>query len=180
MSHTVSWTSLQPAGWRQYGTVVGRVHKIVMSTGTTKSECGKRRHHFTEQKTTSSSSSYSLIHLSEIDRTEEGFCLRILSGENKAINISHKTIPFTKYYYNYHIKDGTSGACSTHEIRNAYKIAAGTPKRKRPLGRPRHRWKDIKIGLGKIKFEGVNQTRRAQNTNKRWAVVNWVTNILVP
>jgi len=28
------------------------------------------------------------------------------------------------------------------EIRNAYNILVGKPEGKRPLGRPRHRWKD--------------------------------------
>jgi hypothetical protein len=32
-------------------------------------------------------------------------------------------------------------AC-TGEIRNACKILAGKPERKRPLGRSRHRWED--------------------------------------
>jgi hypothetical protein len=27
-----------------------------------------------------------------------------------------------------------------HKIRKAYKILIGKPERKRPLGRPRHRW----------------------------------------
>jgi hypothetical protein len=34
------------------------------------------------------------------------------------------------------------------EKRNAYKILVGKPERKRPLGRPRHRWEDnIKMDL---------------------------------
>jgi len=36
-----------------------------------------------------------------------------------------------------------SGACSTHgEMENAYNILIGKPKRKRPLGRPRHKWEN--------------------------------------
>jgi hypothetical protein len=32
------------------------------------------------------------------------------------------------------------------ELRHVYKILIGKPEEKRPLGRPRHRWKDnIKI-----------------------------------
>jgi hypothetical protein len=40
-------------------------------------------------------------------------------------------------------------ACSTNgEKRNAYRIVAGKPEGKRPLGRLRHRWVDnIKIDL---------------------------------
>jgi hypothetical protein len=37
------------------------------------------------------------------------------------------------------------------EKRNAYRILAGMPERKRPPGRPRRRWEDnIKIGLKDI------------------------------
>jgi hypothetical protein len=38
------------------------------------------------------------------------------------------------------------------EMRNASKILVGIPERKRPLGRPRRRWKDnIRIYLREIK-----------------------------
>jgi hypothetical protein len=34
------------------------------------------------------------------------------------------------------------------EVRGAYKILVGRPEGRRPLGRPRHRWKDnIKMDL---------------------------------
>jgi hypothetical protein len=33
------------------------------------------------------------------------------------------------------------------EMRNAYSILVGKPERKRPLGRPRHRWEDIRMVL---------------------------------
>jgi hypothetical protein len=37
------------------------------------------------------------------------------------------------------------------EKRNAYRILAGNPEGKRPLGRPRHRWVDnIKMDLREI------------------------------
>jgi hypothetical protein len=36
-------------------------------------------------------------------------------------------------------------------MRNEYKISVGKPERKRPLGRPRHRWKNnIKIHVIEI------------------------------
>jgi hypothetical protein len=36
------------------------------------------------------------------------------------------------------------------ELRNAHKILVGNPEGKRPLGRPRHRWKhkEIRIWVG--------------------------------
>jgi hypothetical protein len=37
--------------------------------------------------------------------------------------------------------------------RNAYRILVGKPEQKRPLGRPRGRWKNsIKIGLREIRL----------------------------
>jgi hypothetical protein len=33
---------------------------------------------------------------------------------------------------------------------NAYKILVGKPERKKPLGRPRHRWEDIRMSLRKM------------------------------
>jgi hypothetical protein len=38
------------------------------------------------------------------------------------------------------------------EKRNGYRILVGKPERKRPLGRPRHRWEDnIRIDLREMR-----------------------------
>jgi hypothetical protein len=37
-----------------------------------------------------------------------------------------------------------------------YKVLAGKPEKKRPLGRPRRRRKNIKIGLKETKSKGVD------------------------
>jgi hypothetical protein len=43
------------------------------------------------------------------------------------------------------------------EGRGVYRVLAGRPKGKRPLGRPRHRWEDnIKMDLREIGINGVN------------------------
>jgi hypothetical protein len=43
----------------------------------------------------------------------------------------------------------------TREMRNAYKILVGKPEGKRPLRRPRRRWKDnIKMDLKEVGCEG--------------------------
>jgi hypothetical protein len=43
------------------------------------------------------------------------------------------------------------------EGRGVYRVLVGRPKGKRPLGRPRHRWKDnIKIDLTEIRVDGAN------------------------
>jgi hypothetical protein len=48
--------------------------------------------------------------------------------------------------------------CSAHgEKGNAYRILAGKPEGKRPLGRPRRRWDDnIKMDLKEAGFGGVD------------------------
>jgi hypothetical protein len=41
--------------------------------------------------------------------------------------------------------------------RNAYRILAGKPEGKRPLGRPRCRWEDnIKMDLREIQWRGMD------------------------
>jgi hypothetical protein len=46
--------------------------------------------------------------------------------------------------------------CSTHgEGRSVYRVLVVRPERKRPLGRPRHRWEDnIKMDLREIGIDG--------------------------
>jgi hypothetical protein len=45
-----------------------------------------------------------------------------------------------------------------------YRVLVGRPKRKRPLGRPRHRWEDnIKMDLREIGIDGANWIRLAQD-----------------
>jgi hypothetical protein len=39
-------------------------------------------------------------------------------------------------------------------MRNAYNIYVGNPKRKRELGIPRRRWKDIRMDLREIGWKG--------------------------
>jgi hypothetical protein len=42
-------------------------------------------------------------------------------------------------------------------MRNGYRTLVGIPKEKRPLGRPRHRWKNgIKLDLEEMGVEGVD------------------------
>jgi hypothetical protein len=67
------------------------------------------------------------------------------------------------------------------EMRNAYRLLVGKPERRRPLGRPRHRWLDnitmdlVEVGWGDVDWIGLAQDR------DRWrALVNSVLNIQVP
>jgi hypothetical protein len=52
--------------------------------------------------------------------------------------------------------DEVGGTCGTHgERRGVHRVLVGKPEEKRPLGRPRRRWKDsMKIYLRKIDLDG--------------------------
>jgi hypothetical protein len=52
-------------------------------------------------------------------------------------------------------------------MRNAYRILVGKPEGKRPLGRPRRRWKDnIKIDLRETVLDGVDWVDMAQGRDQ--------------
>jgi hypothetical protein len=74
-----------------------------------------------------------------------------------------------------------SGACSTNENRNAYRIVVGKPEGVRPLWIPRRRWVDnIKIDLREIEWGGMDWIDLAQDRNQWRAVVNMIMNLRVP
>jgi hypothetical protein len=51
------------------------------------------------------------------------------------------------------------------EGRGVYRVSVGKPERKRPLGRPRHRWEDnIKMDLKEFCFGGMDWIELAQDT----------------
>jgi hypothetical protein len=67
------------------------------------------------------------------------------------------------------------------EKRNVYRLLVGKPEGKRPLGRPRRRWKEnikmylLEIGVSVVDWIGLSQDRY------RWrALVNSVMNLRVP
>jgi hypothetical protein len=67
------------------------------------------------------------------------------------------------------------------EKSNAYRILAGKPEEKRPLGRSRSRWVDsIKIDLTEIGWGGMDWTDLAQDRDRWRALVNRVLNLRVP
>jgi hypothetical protein len=66
------------------------------------------------------------------------------------------------------------------EDRKLYKVLVGNPKGKRPLGRPRHRWKDgIRMDLREIGLGGVDWIRLAQDRDRWRAFVSAVMNLRV-
>jgi hypothetical protein len=67
------------------------------------------------------------------------------------------------------------------EKRKVYRLLVGKPERKRPLGRPRHRWVDnVKMDLLEIGWGGVGWIGLAQDRDKWRALVNAVMNLWVP
>jgi hypothetical protein len=54
------------------------------------------------------------------------------------------------------------------EWRGVYRVLVGKPGRKRPLGRPRHRWKDnIRMDLQEVRWGGMDWIDPAQD-RERW------------
>jgi hypothetical protein len=67
------------------------------------------------------------------------------------------------------------------EKRNVYRLLVGKPERKRPLGRPRHRWIDnIKMDLLEIRLSVVDWIGLDQDRYRRRALVSSVMSLRVP
>jgi hypothetical protein len=62
------------------------------------------------------------------------------------------------------------------EKRNAYRILVGKPEGKRPLGRPKRRWVDLR----EIVSDGMDWIDLAQDRDRWRAPVNTVMNLRVP
>jgi hypothetical protein len=67
------------------------------------------------------------------------------------------------------------------EVKGAYNILVGRPEGRRPLGRPRRRWKDnIKMDLREIGFWDVDWIHLSRDRDRWRALVNTVMNLRVP
>jgi hypothetical protein len=67
------------------------------------------------------------------------------------------------------------------EKRNVYRLLAGKPEGKRPLGRPRRRWMgNTKMDLLEIGVSVVDWISLAQDRYRWTALVNSVMNLQVP
>ena len=65
------------------------------------------------------------------------------------------------------------------EGRSVFKILTGKPTGKRPLGRPRRRWEDIRMDLGEIGINAGNWVDSAHDKNYWRALVNAALNLRV-
>jgi hypothetical protein len=61
-----------------------------------------------------------------------------------------------------------------------YRVLVGKPEGKRPLGRPRHRWEDIRMDLHEVACGGMDWIGLAQDRDRWRAIVNVVMNLRVP
>jgi cell wall assembly regulator SMI1 len=52
------------------------------------------------------------------------------------------------------------------EIKNSYKISVGKHEGKRPLGRHRRTWEDVRMDLMEIVWEGVEWMHLAQDSDR--------------
>jgi hypothetical protein len=66
------------------------------------------------------------------------------------------------------------------EGRGVYRVRVGKPEGKRPLGRPRRRWEDVRMDLQEVGCGFGDWIGLAQDRDRWRALVSAVMNLRVP
>jgi len=68
----------------------------------------------------------------------------------------------------------------TGEERGVYRVLLGKPEGRRPLGRPRRRWLDIRMYLQEVGYGYMDWIRLAQDRDSWRTLVSAVMDLRVP
>ena len=66
------------------------------------------------------------------------------------------------------------------EVRGTYRVLVGKPEGKRPLGRPRRRWVDIRMDIQEVECGCVDWIGLVQDRDRWRTLVSAVMNLRVP
>jgi hypothetical protein len=77
------------------------------------------------------------------------------------------------------IRSAGHAACMADRT-GADRVLVGRPDRKRPLGRPGHRWGNIKVDLQDMRWGGMGWIAVAQDKERGRALMNAVKKFQVP